>query len=1304
MSSLHFESTYDDKKLQDGLSRSNQSVSEWARNAQKEGLIVERSFKQVQQAAAAYVSFRFAKQVGQDIIAVRGEFQQLNIALETMLGNKAKADQMMDDIITMGMKTPFTVRDVSANVKQLMAMGVEADNVLNTMKSLGDVAAGVSVPISRLAINYGQVATLGKLQQREIRDFAMAGVPLIEELAKNMGKTKQEITDMVSESKIGFKDVEHAFQTMSGEGGKFFNLMEKQNASVTGQISNLRDKIDLMLNDIGKSNEGVIYGGIEGLGNLVTHYEDVLKILKVLTITYGSYKAAAIAVTAYEAALAKNEGLRAKIIEAKVKAIEKEIAAQEAATASAAKQAAIEEAAAAKQVTTENLKQAAMAKTAAAKEVLAAANKDLVASEEVYNAMLQKSFVAATTSKEGIAARTLVEKNRAKVVKANAAVEKAVSQEIIVNSRIEAQAVAESEAEKVAAKQAGIATDREKLIASQTATAAEVRAAKAQRILNKTMLGNPYVVALLGITALTGALIYFTTRTGEAEKALREFTKESAKEKDKVDDMFAALKAATEGTDKYKEAKKNLVDTYGQYIPEQLKELENLKDIETAQQNVNDKIRENIALKQRNQAGDNIREQYADEISKRQVQIFSEIKDKFGADIAAQARVDLEDIIARAQKESIDVTKEREAFMKKFNLMNDKGVSQGGTGRTVAGAFYYLLTDVQSERKQLESVNKEFDDYIKVLDSRKDTTTIPKSQIQKTIAQQIDETSKAIAEAKKTLTEYRAAESTKTVDDIKEQEAALKDLQDRLEVLTGISKKEAGKGHYESLLSSIKEVNNLILNGTKEQLPELQKKLKALVDEKEAWEEIIKASRGQTVAPKIIKSKKGSIQINADDYKAQKLEVEKILAGSRKITAEERKRLEYQARLLSDLAAQSDKLSEIAESLNDVSKLTDSIENMFGKLDGEVSSVMRGITEISSGATSFFSNLSTGNYFGAFSSSIDILSGVITLFSSDDTALAKSINNYTDKLNQSISATNDLIEYQLELLSQQTGQTYIHDAAIQTARLNNELLQTKNQLQQIHVYSKRSGHELIDTTKWDYEQWLKAVESGAFSFDGMDEIIQELLSQWSYLDNTLSDLGEQMNSKILAFTKEDVASSLADGIIDGLKLGENGLGDFAETFGELMKKYARQALETFINENYLQQWYQQAYNLANDEDGLTEEDTDFLKKEYINMVKGGDEFWKNISEIVDLNTTSQTGLTGAISNISEETAGLIAGQFTAMRVDLKAIDENTNSTNDYLMQSVAIQHQIAENTTFNKHLKPIYDEIHKMNQTLDKKL
>ncbi|WP_319589648.1 tape measure protein [uncultured Draconibacterium sp.] len=795
MSSIYFESTYDDSKLRAGIYRSNQTVGEWARNAEKQGLIVERSFQNVTRAAGAYLSLRFAQQVGGDIISLRGEFQQLNIALETMLGSKAQADQMMSDIVTRALKSPFTVKEIATQTKQIIAMGIAVEDSAETIRVLGDIAAGTSVPLERLAINYGQVSALGRLQSREIRDFAMAGVPIVEELANMFGKTKEEVYALVEASEVGFKDVERAFQRMAGEGGKFYNLMEKQNASVTGQMSNLQDKIDLMLNDLGKSNEGIIYGGIEAAGKLVENYEEVLKVLKVLVVTYGSYKASLMAVAAYEAVIAKNDSVRAGIIEAKVAAIEKTIRLQDQEAAAAANRASVEQAETAKSLANENLKQAAMAKTVAAKEALALANTELMAAEEVYNAMLQKSYINATTSKEGIAARTAVENARAKVVKANAAVEKAVTQQTVVNSNIEAAAVKKAEAEKIAAKKAGIKVDRERLIASQTASAAEVRAARKASLVSKLTAGaNPYILAAVGITTLITALSTYNKKAKEAAKITADFKTNLGKSTDEIKKQFKAVTDTKTGTTQHADAIQKVNDKYREYLPNLLTETSSLEEVKKAQDAVTSAMAKNLALKaQQDKLSD-----YESNVDDNMAGFYGQVEKatkKLNDVQKGQFNALIEDY-----KKTLAEQFKNFGYFPEFSVNRISDIFNDLTGDNLSGwrlsGLDMALKDLIRSEIELDdktnSLKTTYDSYLKALGLTAEETE-DSSEVLKTIQQQIDDTTTAIAEAQDKLKELRAPDSTATTEDIEKQEVYLKSLSEKLETLTGIKQKEVEK-------------------------------------------------------------------------------------------------------------------------------------------------------------------------------------------------------------------------------------------------------------------------------------------------------------------------------------------------------------------------------------------------------------------------------------------------------------------------------------------------------------------------------
>lgn len=226
------------------------------------------------------------------IAATRGEFQQLEVAFTTLLQNKEKADALMSQMVDLAAKTPFDLKGVADGARQLLAYGFAAEDITGTLTRLGNVAAGLGLPLERLTYLYGTTAVQGRLYARDMLQFTSSGIPVLQEMAKMYGKTTEEINEMVSAGKIGFEDVKKVIEGMTNEGGQFYNLMQEQSKTITGLISNLGDALDTMFNDIGKSQEGVIAGVLQGTISLVENYQKVLDILVPLVATYGAYKAA----------------------------------------------------------------------------------------------------------------------------------------------------------------------------------------------------------------------------------------------------------------------------------------------------------------------------------------------------------------------------------------------------------------------------------------------------------------------------------------------------------------------------------------------------------------------------------------------------------------------------------------------------------------------------------------------------------------------------------------------------------------------------------------------------------------------------------------------------------------------------------------------------------------------------------------------------------------------------------------------------------------------------------------------------
>lgn len=231
-----------------------------------------------------------------DLVNTRGQFQQLEIAFSTMLKSKEKADKLMSELVDIAAKTPFDLQGVASSAKQMIAYGSSAENVGDELVMLGNVAAGVGSQLSEIAYLYGTLRTQGRAYAVDIRQFAGRGIPIYEELAKVLGVTKDEVSGLVKEGKVGFKEVEQAFKNMTSESGIYYNLMQEQSKSLTGQLSNLGDAWDTMLNEIGKDTQGIASAGISGLKGLIENYETVGKILIGLIATYGTYKTALIVV------------------------------------------------------------------------------------------------------------------------------------------------------------------------------------------------------------------------------------------------------------------------------------------------------------------------------------------------------------------------------------------------------------------------------------------------------------------------------------------------------------------------------------------------------------------------------------------------------------------------------------------------------------------------------------------------------------------------------------------------------------------------------------------------------------------------------------------------------------------------------------------------------------------------------------------------------------------------------------------------------------------------------------------------
>lgn len=267
-------------------------------NADRQMKELDKSGLSLQKTIGKLATAFTIKELVSNITKVRGEFQQLEVAFETMLGSAEKARTLMSQLTQTAATTPFGLEDVAQGAKQLLAYGFEAEKVNETLIRLGDIAAGLSVPLNDLVYLYGTTMAQGRLYTQDLNQFTGRGIPMIGELAKQFGVAESKVKELVEAGKVGFPEVQKVIEGLTDEGGKFGGLMEAQSKTITGQISNIEDAISMMLNEIGQQNEGIINTTLSGVSHVIENYERFGRILLGLVATYGVYKTAIMTVTA----------------------------------------------------------------------------------------------------------------------------------------------------------------------------------------------------------------------------------------------------------------------------------------------------------------------------------------------------------------------------------------------------------------------------------------------------------------------------------------------------------------------------------------------------------------------------------------------------------------------------------------------------------------------------------------------------------------------------------------------------------------------------------------------------------------------------------------------------------------------------------------------------------------------------------------------------------------------------------------------------------------------------------------------
>lgn len=528
MASIKFDITGDNSSVLKAFRGVQDGVSQTARVVEQQGQSIENVFNRIKSVASMAFAGFTAKEIISTLGTVRGEFQQFEIAFETMLGSGQKAKGMISDLANLAASTPFDMKGVVNGAKQLLAYGFAANEITDTMRRLGDVSAGLGLNLQDLTWLYGTTMVQGRLFTRDLMQFTGRGIPLTEELAKQFGVTKDKVSELVTAGKVGFPEVKKAIESLTNEGGKFGGLMEKQSHSITGQISNIQDTIEMAINDLGTQTEGLMNDALDITSKVIDHWKEIGEVILAAASAIGLYKAMAVSIAAFDTATT-NAGYAAELSalesllpmkeEAKKTDLEEAVAKGQLSAAQAELVASKREEVAAYVAELQaQAKAKADAATAAAEEVKALENKLAMQDNEVQS--LQDAYDALESYTDG-------QKVETAEIKLNTAVNERNTIAKQLQTARETAATAATEA-NTAANTANTASQGLNTAATARDTAAKgiwaqvtLLCKRAQDAWNASMFSSPLFWIAATIAAVTYAVYKLATAESAHETAVR---------------------------------------------------------------------------------------------------------------------------------------------------------------------------------------------------------------------------------------------------------------------------------------------------------------------------------------------------------------------------------------------------------------------------------------------------------------------------------------------------------------------------------------------------------------------------------------------------------------------------------------------------------------------------------------------------------------------------------------------------------------------------------------------------------------
>lgn len=244
-----------------------------------------------------YAGFYFFRDMFQELVNIRGEFELQQVSLRAIIQDARRADQIFNQIKGLAVISPFQFGELVSYTKQLAAFQIPVNELYGTMKSLADVSAGLGVDMGRIILAYGQIRSAGVLRGQELRQLTEAGIPALDALRKKLeevrgvAQTTDDVFNAIFTRQVPFEYIKEMFTTMTEDGGMFYKMQEIQAASLKGMVSNLADAYQVMMNNIGEANDSVLKGIVGSITDAMTNWRYFAKAIEGVAVGYAALKA-----------------------------------------------------------------------------------------------------------------------------------------------------------------------------------------------------------------------------------------------------------------------------------------------------------------------------------------------------------------------------------------------------------------------------------------------------------------------------------------------------------------------------------------------------------------------------------------------------------------------------------------------------------------------------------------------------------------------------------------------------------------------------------------------------------------------------------------------------------------------------------------------------------------------------------------------------------------------------------------------------------------------------------------------------